>query len=402
MGSMQQWMSEELRQLEAKSQCRSLASAAAQEDGSTIKAGRNLLNLASNHYLGLDLRLTAERLARFTEQAEALGTHVGLGSTASRLIVGSDPVFAAFEAEFASFKGTESCLLFGSGYLANSGVIPALVGRHDVVFSDRLNHASIIDGITLSRAEHLRYRHRDLDQLEQQLKQTTSGRKKLIVTDSIFSMDGSIAPLKDLVTLKQRYGAMLMVDEAHSGGIYGMKGQGLTHLLGLTHQVDVQMGTFSKAYGCYGAYIAGDAIIREYLLNKVRSFIYTTALPPIIVLAIRDNWLQAQQEGWRREALLTHAAWFRQKLQEAGFNTGESECQIVPLIVGDNERTVMLSKLLEQEGIAAVAIRPPTVPEGAARIRFSLTSTHTQVQLQHAVNIIAEAGRSLGIVVRNE
>jgi 8-amino-7-oxononanoate synthase len=398
MSDMRQWMSEELRALEGKAQYRSLATAAAQADGSIVKAGRKLMNLASNHYLGLDLQLTEARLARLTEQAEALGTHVGIGSTASRLIVGSDPVFAAFEAEFAAFKGTESCLLFGSGYLANSGVIPALVGRHDVVFSDRLNHASIVDGITLSRADHIRYRHRDLDQLEQQLKQVGSTKRKLIVTDTIFSMDGSLAPLRELVTLKQRYGAMLMVDEAHSGGIFGAKGEGLTHALRLTEQVDIQMGTFSKAYGCYGAYIAGDSILREYLINKARSFIYTTALPPLIVLAIRDNWLQAQQEDWRRLTLLENAIWFREQLQSLGFDTGESECQIVPLIVGDNERTIALSQRLQQAGIAAVAIRPPTVPEGSARIRFSLTSLLQKSQLRQALYHIADAGRELGLI----
>ncbi|CAK4824494.1 unnamed protein product [Aphanomyces euteiches] len=211
-------------------------------------------------------------------------------------------------------------------------------------------------------------------------------------------MDGSLAPLKDLVTLKERYGAMLMVDEAHSGGVYGMNGEGLTHALGLTNQVDVQMGTFSKAYGCYGAYIAGDEILRKYLINKARSFIYTTALPPLIVLAIHDNWLQAQQDSWRRHTLISQAAWFREQLMTAGFDTGESECQIVPLIVGANDLTVALSQRLQQLGVAAVAIRPPTVPEGSARIRFSLTAAITNAQLQEAVDHIKKAGAELGII----
>ncbi|QGQ98568.1 8-amino-7-oxononanoate synthase [Paenibacillus psychroresistens] len=398
MSSMLQWMDAELRQLEDKSQLRSLTSASSLVDGFLSNQTQKLINLASNHYLGLDLQLSEETLKRLTEQAKAWGTQVGLGSTSSRLVVGSDPAFMEFEQVFAAFKGTESCLLFGSGFMANSGVIPALVGRHDVVFSDRLNHASIVDGINLSRAEHIRYRHRDLDQLEQQLKQVNPAKRKLIVTDTIFSMDGSLAPLKDLVTLKERYGAMLMVDEAHSGGVYGTNGEGLTHELGLTSQVDIQMGTFSKAYGCYGAYIAGDEVLRKYLINKARSFIYTTALPPLIVLAIHDNWLQAQRDSWRRHTLISQAAWFREQLKLAGFNIGESECQIVPLIVGANEITVALSQRLQQLGVAAVAIRPPTVPEGSARIRFSLTASITHTQLQLAVDHIKKAGAELGII----
>jgi len=397
MNSMQQWMSEELRQLTGQSQLRDLVSAAALEHGWITKAGKRLLNLASNHYLGLELDFTSERLVKLAEKAQTLGAQVGLGATASRLIVGSDPIYAEFEQEFAAFKGTESCLLFGSGYMANSGVIPALVGRNDIVFSDRLNHASIVDGITLSRAEHMRYRHRDLDQLEQQLRKAAPAARKLIVTDAIFSMDGSIAPLSDLVDLKNRYGAMLMVDEAHSGGIYGEHGEGLVHMLGLTHQVEVQMGTFSNAYGCYGAYIAGDAVLRHYLINKARSFIYTTALPPLIILAIRENWLQAQAESWRKTTLLTNAAWFRQRLQTLGFHIGASESHIIPLIVGDNESAVSFSRILEKEGIAAVAIRPPTVPSGTARIRFSLTAAHSVEQLQFALDVIASVGKNAAI-----
>jgi 8-amino-7-oxononanoate synthase len=391
-------MKEVLQRLEEKSQYRSLTSAASQADGTILRNGKTLINLASNHYLGLDLQLTEARLKRLAEQAAICGTQVNLGSTASRSVVGSDPVFAEFEREFAAFKGAESCLLFGSGFMANSGVIPALVGRHDVVFSDRLNHASIVDGITLSRAEHVRYRHRDLDQLEQQLKLTNPTKRKLIVTDTIFSMDGSLAPLQDLVTLKERYGAMLMVDEAHSGGVFGSNGEGLTHALGLTNQVDVQMGTFSKAYGCYGAYIVGDEILRKYLINKARSFIYTTALPPLIVLAIRDNWLRAQKEHWRRISLLANAALFREQLQAVGFNIGQSECQVVPLIVGGNEQTLVFSQSLQQSGIAAVAIRPPTVPEGTARIRFTLTASLSQSQLKHAIEIVAQTGKEQGLI----
>lgn len=393
-----QWMRDELEELEQRSQLRSLTSTVFLEDGWIERDGKRMLNLASNHYLGLNQRLDAPLLEQYIRQAEEIRGSSRIGASASRLIVGNDPVFSFFEDSFAGFKGTESCLIFGNGYMANLGAISALVGRNDAVFSDRLNHASIIDGITLSRAEHIRYRHRDLDHLEMQLRKANPAKKKLIVTDTIFSMDGSIAPLRDLVTLKQRYGAMLMVDEAHSGGVYGDNGEGLTHALGLTEQVDVQMGTYSKAYGGYGAYIAGDSILKQYLINKARSLIYSTALPPAVVLSVWHNWRIVQRDGWRRQQLHERSVWFRNRLQQCGFTTGESECQIIPLMVGDNESAVKLSKLLQQAGVAAVAIRPPTVPEGEARIRFALMSTHRKEDLAWAIDEIERAGKHLGII----
>lgn len=376
-----QWMHTELESLKERAQFRSLVDSEPQGQGWLLRDGRRMLNLASNDYLGLQQR---------SGIADAW-----MGAAASRLIVGNNPVYGRFEEEFARFKGTESCLLFSSGYMANVGVIPSLMGRHDVVFSDRLNHASIVDGIVLSRAEHVRYRHRDLDHLETLLRKADTGSKKLIVTDSVFSMDGSIAPLRELVELKDRYGAMLMVDEAHSGGLYGEQGQGLVHELGLTERVEIQMGTFSKAYGGYGAYIAGDEVLKQYLVNKARSFIYTTALPPAVIESVRLNWLQARKEEWRRKELSRKAVWFREALRQRGFDTGESESHIVPLLLGSNERTVRFSEKLQQAGIAAVAIRPPTVPEGTARIRFTLMATHRDEDLQWAVEQIDRAGREL-------
>jgi 8-amino-7-oxononanoate synthase len=391
-------MREELEKLQARSQMRTLVESIPSEDGWVIREGKRLLNLASNHYLGLEQHVNFARTEDSFDLTGAGESDFRAGSTASRLIVGNAPVFNRFEKRFAAFKGTESCLLFSSGYMANVGVISSLAGRNDVVFSDRLNHASIIDGITLSRAEHVRYRHRDLDHLEKLLQKAKPGQKKLIVTDSIFSMDGTIAPLRELVELKERYGAILMVDEAHSGGIYGAQGEGLAHELGLTRGIDVHMGTFSKAYGCYGAYIAGDEILKRYLINKARSFIYTTALPPMVVASIERNWLKVKQDNWRREELHRKSAWFRRELTRLGFYIGESECHIVPLIVGDNELTVRLGERLTQEGIAAVAIRPPTVPEGTARIRFTLMATHRDEDLAWAVDCLERAGKEYGII----
>ncbi|NBI28529.1 8-amino-7-oxononanoate synthase [Chengkuizengella sp. YPA3-1-1] len=390
-------MQEELKQLEQKSQLRSLHETTILENGWILRDGKKMLNLASNDYLGLSERFNKTNVTELIEEEEPISSSLRFGSTASRLIVGNDPIYREFETQFASFKGTEDCLVFSSGYMANVGVISSIIGRKDVVFSDRLNHASIIDGIILSRAENKRYRHRDVEHLEYLLKKVDLNQKKLIVTDSIFSMDGSVAPLKQLVELKNKYGAMLMVDEAHSGGIYGMKGQGLVHALGLTDEVDILMGTFSKAYGCYGAYIAGDSILIQYLMNKARSFIFTTALPPINIAAIKQNWCRVKSENWRQKLLLEKSAWFKQQLQSRGFNIGESESQIIPLIVGDNKKTMEFSTLLQEKGVAAVAIRPPTVPEDTARIRFTIMSSHQDEDLKKVIEYIDEVGECLKV-----
>lgn len=402
-----QWMRDELNRLKAGGQYRTLAESAPSREGGWIwRDGRRMLNLASNHYLGLDHRLDEAVLARWTEYAGEADADFGAdadasirtGATASRLIVGGDPAIGRFEREFAAYKGTEACLVFGSGYMANVGIVGALVGRNDIVFSDKLNHASIVDGAVLSRAELVRYRNRDMDQLESLLRKADPSKKKLIVTDSVFSMDGSLAPLAKLAELKERYGAMLMVDEAHSGGVYGPEGQGLAYALGLSGRIDVQMGTFSKAYGCYGAYAAGDAVVVDYLVNKARSLIFSTALPSMVVHAIRDQWVSVRNDGWRRERLLCHADWLRTQLRAVGFDTGDSECHIVPVIVGSNERAVAFGRRLQEEGVAAVPIRPPTVPEGTARIRFTPMATHREDDLRMALERIVSVGRELGVV----
>jgi 8-amino-7-oxononanoate synthase len=389
------WMEKELLKLEEKSLLRSLHATTLLPDGWLYREDRKMLNLASNDYLGL-----AVDKQQNMDQTELsfLNEEQPQGSTASRLIVGHSPIYESFEEQFAAFKGTEACLVFSNGYMANLGIISSVVGRGDLVFSDRLNHASIVDGIILSRAEMKRYRHRDLDQLEQQLKQADSKRRKLIVTDSIFSMDGTIAPLKKLAALKDRYGAMLMVDEAHSGGVFGSDGQGLLHQLQLTDQVEIQMGTFSKAYGSYGAYVAGSNILKQYLINHSRSLIYTTALPPSLIHNLYSQWQRAKLDSWRRDRLLEHARWMRNELASLGFNIGESECQIIPIIVGSTERSLMFASELRKMGIAGVAIRPPTVPEGQARIRFTLMATHTLDNLKWAAAVISQTGLRLGVI----
>lgn len=386
-----QWMEEELRRYEAEGRLRAPKTTQLGEDGWLLREGRRMLNLASNHYLGLPL----------TVGTDAANMHSGAG--ASRLIAGTYPELETFEEEFATFKGTESALVFGSGYAANVGAISAIADRETIVFSDKLNHASIVDGIALSRADYIRYRNCDMDHLETLLKRETGKdgarkRRLLIVTDSVFSMDGTTAPLRELVELKERYGAMLMVDEAHSGGVNGDEGQGLVHELGLTERVEVIMGTYSKAYGSYGAYVAGAGVLKRYLVNRARSLIYSTALPPSVIAATRRNWLRVREEGWRRERLRALSAMFRQRLSGARFRMIEGDTPIIPLVVGGNEQTVLFSEALQARGLCAVAVRPPTVPEGTARIRFSLMATHRPDDLLAAADIIAEEGRRLGVI----
>ncbi|MGG1482294.1 8-amino-7-oxononanoate synthase [Bacillus smithii] len=385
-------MKEELRHIEDKKQKRHLYSIDFLKNSYVLKDGRRLLNFSSNNYLGL---AGDDRLIQASVRA---AQQYGAGSTASRLMVGNYSLYEKVESELAKWKGTKAALIFNSGYAANVGIISALVGRHDIVFSDKWNHASIIDGTILSRAEMKRYQHQDLDHLESLLKKAPVHKKKLIVTDSVFSMDGDIAPLKGLVELKEKYGAILMVDEAHSSGIYGERGEGLLQLLGIEQQVDVQMGTFSKALGSFGAYVTGKQWIIDYFINKVRSFIFTTALPPAALGSILAAISIVQQETIRRKKLQENSYYFRKKLYEIGFDIGTSETQIVPIMIGSNELTVLFSKKLEEKGVAAVAIRPPTVPEGTARIRFSLMSTFTKEELDWTLEQVAAVGKELGVI----
>lgn len=392
---MEMWEQElrnELDQLTGKSQRRVLSQVEHADRPLLVMNGRRMLNLASNDYLGL---AGDERLKRASADAVA---HYGAGATASRLIVGNHPLYLEAERALTLWKKSEAGLILQSGYAANTGIIAALIGRSGTVYSDKLNHASIVDGIVLSRAEHLRYRHNDLSHLEALLKKTPAHKRKLIVTDTVFSMDGDMARLHDLVTLKQRYNAILMVDEAHGSGVFGPNGEGFVHALKLQDQVDVQMGTFSKALGCYGAYVTGSELLIDYLTNKMRSFIFSTALPPAVLGSIREAIRVVQEERSRRERLQETAADFRTALSSLGFDTCQSRSQIVPVRIGSNVRTVKFSQRLQEEGIAAIPVRPPTVPENEARIRFTVTALHKPDELIWAVGKIAALGKEFGVI----
>ncbi len=363
--------------------------------GGKVKIGdRELLNLSSNDYLGL---AGDARLIKASQEAAA---RWGAGSTASRLIVGTLALHQQVEEEVAAFKTTQQAVLFNTGYMANVGVIAALMGKGDVILSDRLNHASIIDGMRLSEAQFYRYPHRDLNRLETLLKKHAGVRRVLIVTDSVFSVDGDVAPLRELAALKERYGGWLMIDEAHATGVFGAKGAGLAEAMGLTDGIDIHMGTFSKALGSFGAYVAGTASLIELLHNRARSFMYSTALPPAVLGAMQAALAIVRQEPARRAYLLEQARRFRLRLQEAGFDTLDSETQIIPVLVGDNLRTLEFASRLGQAGLMAVAIRPPTVPPGGARLRVSLSAAQGATDLVNAVDSIIKVGREMGLIKR--
>jgi 8-amino-7-oxononanoate synthase len=389
---MLQNLAQELEKLTSQDLRRSLTTVEEALPGGRVRVdGRVLLNLSSNDYLGLSQE------PRLIAAAREAAARWGVGAGSSRLVVGHLALHEEVEARLAEFKGTEAAVIFSTGYMANLGTISALVGPGDTVFCDRLNHASIYDGIKLSGANLARFPHRDLDRLEALLQKADAGRR-LIVTDSVFSVDGDLASLKDLVELKDRYGACLMVDEAHATGVLGHRGAGLAAALGLTQRVEVHMGTLSKAMGSLGGFVAGDRRLIDYLHNRARSFIYSTALPPPVLGAIAAALDIVTQEPERRRYLLTEAERFRHTLTQAGFDILGSETQIVPVLAGDNARTLRLAAQLRQRGVMAVALRPPTVPPGRSRVRFSLSAAHTSEDLAEARQAILEVGREMELI----
>jgi 8-amino-7-oxononanoate synthase len=349
--------------------------------------------LCSNNYLGLaDHPVLSSAAATAIEQ-------YGTSSGASRLVSGTMELHERLEDAIALFKKSRAALLFNSGYAANTGIIPVLAGKGDVVFSDRLNHASIIDGILLSGARMIRYPHNDFRKLDGLMKKHAAGRC-LIVSDGVFSMDGDIAPLAELVELKRRYGALLMVDDAHGCGVLGEQGRGSAELLGVGNAVDIQMGTFGKALGSFGAYAAVSTELRELLINRARSFIFSTSLPPSVLAAslAAVELVQSPEGDALRLQLTANAAFFRKSLLEAGFMIPAGATQIVPIVIGTAGVTMQFAEALLEEGIFAQGIRPPTVPNGTSRLRFTLMATHSQTELADAVACICRVGRRLGVL----
>jgi 8-amino-7-oxononanoate synthase len=355
-----------------------------------VLAGRPVMLLCSNNYLGLADHPRLRRAA--ADAAISLGTSAG----ASRLISGSMSIHAELESRLAEFKGTEAALLFGSGYLANTGTIAVLARRGEVVCSDELNHASIIDGCRLAGAETFVYRHADTEHLDWGLRRA-AGRAALIVTDGVFSMDGDIAPLGELTSLAQRHRCRLLVDEAHATGCIGPGGRGSVAAAGLAGEVDVVVGTLGKALGGYGAYVCGSGELIDFLINSARPFIFSTAPPPPAVAAALAALELLVERPSQVGRLRANAAALRDGLRSAGLEPAGSETQIVPLLIGEAADAMALCERLLAEGLFAQAIRPPTVPPGTSRLRLTTMATHRIADLRRAARLIGAAASELGL-----
>ena len=351
--------------------------------------GRPVVLLCSNNYLGL-----ADH-PRVVQAAADAATRWGVGAGSSRLVSGTMTVHSRLERKLAAFKGTEAALLFGSGYLANMGVIGALAREGEVVFSDELNHASIIDGCRLSRAETFVYDHNDMEHLEWGLHQA-GPRAALVVTESVFSMDGDVAPLQEICELASRHGARVVVDEAHATGCLGAGGRGAVAEAGLEREVDVVVGTLGKALGSYGAFVACDAELAQLLTNTARTLIFSTAPPPPAIAGALAALELLEEQPRRVERLHANAEVLRGELAREGFDVSGSSTQIVPLIVGDAATAMRVCEAALERGVFAQAIRPPTVPAGTSRLRLAVMSTHTKDELRDAARVLGRAALQAG------
>lgn len=393
MHGAETWIDEELACLAAEGLERRVVAYAGV--GAEVTSGsRPLVNLSCNDYLGL-----ARHPQVVAAACEAVRAY-GAGATASRLVVGTLSCHEQLERELATLKGYPAALVFGTGYSANLGLITALVGRGDHLYIDRLAHASLVDAAVLSRAHVHRFRHNDVEHCARLIHDCPAplhGRglpRRLLVTESVFSMDGDVAPVAELAQLAAREGVMMLVDEAHATGVFGPGGAGLVREAGAEEQVTLSMGTLSKALGGQGGFAACSGRMRQWLIQRARSFIYSTALTPAAAGAARGALAVVRSQPGMGAELLARAALFRCRLQEGGLDTGASQSQIIPIMVGGNERAVRLHRRLLEQGILAVPIRPPTVPRGTARIRLSVTLGHSPELLERLAGMIVETVRA--------
>jgi len=379
------WMDQELAALEREGLRRRLTVRQSRQLARVTIEGRELINFGSNDYLGLaaDPRLSAA--------ASEAARREGWGSGASPLICGRGRVHADLEERLAAFEATEAALVFASGFAANAGAIAALVGPGDIVYTDRKNHASLLDGCRLSRADVRAYAHGDWQRLETLLAKAHKYRRRLIATDSLFSMDGDLAPLAELADVAERHDAMLLIDEAHGTGVFGRRGRGVAEHLGVEDRIAVRVGTLSKALGSVGGFVAGSRSLIDWLVNRARPYVFSTAAPAATAAASSAALEIVENEPHRRQRLLDRAERLRNDLVELGWNVGRSASQIVPIIVGEPDLAVSLAASLRERGLFVPAIRPPTVPEGEACLRISLTFGHDD----EAVARLIEALRRL-------
>ncbi len=355
--------------------------------------GREVINLASNNYLGLTSH------PKLIEAAIDATRRYGVGSGAVRTISGTMTLHLELERRIAAFKNTEACVVFQSGFTANAGTVSAILGPEDHIISDALNHASIIDGCRLSRAKIHVFPHKNAEVAEQKLKALAGvPGHKLLITDGVFSMDGDIGALPVLVELAERYGAIMMVDDAHASGVLGRNGRGTVDHFGLHGRVQIQVGTLSKAIGALGGYVCGSRDLIEFLYHRGRPFLFSTSHPPAVAATCIAAFDLLEQEPERIEDLWKNTRYFQKGLNDAGFATGDSETPITPVMVGEAATAHEFSRQLFDEGLLATGIGYPTVPEGKARIRTIVTATHTQEQLDQALEILVRVGKRMGIV----
>ncbi len=354
--------------------------------------GRDVINLASNNYLGL------ANHPRMNAAASRAAAELGAGSGAVRSIAGTMALHRELERRFAAFKHADEALMFQSGFTANAGTVAAILDREDVIVSDRLNHASIIDGARLSRAEIKVFEHKDAEHADALLAETARpGRRQLLVTDGVFSMDGDIAPLPALVEVAERRGAIMMIDDAHASGVLGRGGAGTVDHFGLQGRVDVQVGTLSKAIGVLGGFIAGPHHLIEWLINRGRPYLFSTSAPPAVTAACLEALDIMRDEPERLERLWSNTELFKAGLHDLGFDTGMSETPITPVITGDEERTQAFARRLFEEGVFTPAIVYPTVAKGQARVRTIVTADHTEGDLREALEVFSRVGDELGV-----
>src|SRR5579863_5306079 len=360
--------------------------------------GREVINLASNNYLGL------ANHPRLIEASIAATREFGVGSGAVRTIAGTMRIHMELEEKIARFKNVEACVVFQSGFAANAGTVSAILGKDDFIISDELNHASIIDGARLSRAKIKVFRHKDVAHCEELLKEIAAEPgHKLVITDGVFSMDGDIGPVDKLAALAEKYGAIMMVDDAHASGVLGRSGRGSIDHFGMHGRVDVQVGTLSKAIGALGGYVCGSKDLIDYLYHRARPFLFSTSHPPSVAATCIAAFDMLEQEPERIERLWSNTKYFQCELRRAGFNIGgmntpATETPITPVIVGEGRAAMDFSRALFDEGILGTGIAFPTVPEGKARIRLIVTSEHTKAQLDRALETLDRVAKRMGIL----
>jgi 8-amino-7-oxononanoate synthase len=381
------WLAEEMERLQSAGLLRNRRRVVSRPDGWCEVGTKRIRNFASNDYLNLahDPRLVAAAQEAMAES--------GIGAAASALVTGRSAYHELLEEKLARFEGQESAVLFPTGYAANVGTISALVQPGDVIFCDRLNHASLIDGCRLSGAKLLVYRHRQLDKLTAPLQRATGYRRRWIITDSVFSMDGDLAPLKELCDIAERHDARLVVDEAHATGLFGEHGRGVTEAQGVEDRIAVRIGTLSKAVGTLGGFVAGPKVLADWLWNNARTQMFSTALPPAVCAAAICALEVIETEPWRRERVLALAKGFRDDLKQLGLETPPGGVgPIVPIVLGDAQFTVKVARELDDAGFLVAAIRPPTVPAGTSRLRITVTAAHSEEDLK---GLIAHLGKSM-------